>query len=651
MILLRRLQFEGIGPYRSMQTVEFGGGVTVIEGENGTGKTRLFRALRFALHGDPGEGIDLDDLVNKYNAKLGDPTMKTILFFDYEPPNGDPQFVEVTRTYEIGKDSEMIVSVDGTTLPEKQGQALVKTLFAPSLASFYFFEAERLEEYEAAVGGGPRSGDVSQTIERLLGIPALDHAADDSKEASSSATKRIAQAQGQNDKVQGLKNDLVMIEEQIKSYEDQMEKARERRQRELAIIDEIEKELGQYERYKELLDKRKEQETIREEQTKAAAVARSKLNTLGSFAWIGVIEEDLRQRRDDIRREFEDLAFQLGSRKVHQAHQAHLQNHATCPTCASKLSAETRDATLGRLTRELGGATTSDLEARLSHLSTALTQIQDALDQSRSGEISLLAKDINESLAKARDAANAIERLKKEMQKSGVRDDDYRDLVTQHTKAEQKAESDRRSIEETQHRLEELRQAAKGVQKAITDAAGAQIRPEDRAASRAASLLNDVFEDAANRARSIVQNEIQKKAQDFFLTVSADRGYGGLVLDSSYKVTVVDEEGAPVSQPSAGYKQLVVLSLASALMRTTPEAGPVIMDMPFGRLDPHRTAEVLKALPLLSEQVIIFVFPDEGGPEAIQNLGSDVHAIYDIVPYNWDDSVVRLRQTEKGAPS
>src|SRR5690606_22394641 len=239
-----------------------------------------------------------------------------------------------------------------------------------------------------------------------------------------------------------------------------------------------------------------------------------------------------------------------------------------------------------------------------------------------------------------RDAQIEMDQIQQEIQQTGLTHDTIKELVDKQAKAEQQAKLEARNIEHEEERISELRQQISRFEKQIASSAGTEVKAEDKAASIGARLLNEVFADALKLARSMIQHEIQAKAEMFFLQVAGDRGYGGLRLDPSYRVTVLSDEGEPVPGLSSGYKQLVVLSLASALMRTTPVAGPVVMDMPFGRLDPDRAAEVLKALPLLSEQVVIFIFPQEGGSETLKHLARDIYAVYDIRSLRLDDASV-----------
>jgi DNA sulfur modification protein DndD len=66
-----------------------------------------------------------------------------------------------------------------------------------------------------------------------------------------------------------------------------------------------------------------------------------------------------------------------------------------------------------------------------------------------------------------------------------------------------------------------------------------------------------------------------------------------------------------VDDRSAGYEHLVALSLIGALQECSPITGPVVMDSPFGRLDPEHVEAVVGQLNVLADQVFLLVHEGE----------------------------------------
>src|SRR5690606_35929867 len=94
-------------------------------------------------------------------------------------------------------------------------------------------------------------------------------------------------------------------------------------------------------------------------------------------------------------------------------------------------------------------------------------------------------------------------------------------------------------------------------------------------------------------------------------------------------LTIVDEKDRDVSLRSAGAEQIVALSLIDGLNQTGRSTGPVIMDTPFGRLDPRHRSRVLQYLPKSANQVVLFVHEGEVDPERdLMQINSKIGAVF-----------------------
>ena len=83
--------------------------------------------------------------------------------------------------------------------------------------------------------------------------------------------------------------------------------------------------------------------------------------------------------------------------------------------------------------------------------------------------------------------------------------------------------------------------------------------------------------------------------------------YARLAINGHYGLTIIHSDGRSEDSRSAGAEQVVALALMGALQANAPLRGPIVMDTPFGRLDPKHTKNVVTALPSMAEQVVLFV--------------------------------------------
>ena len=82
-------------------------------------------------------------------------------------------------------------------------------------------------------------------------------------------------------------------------------------------------------------------------------------------------------------------------------------------------------------------------------------------------------------------------------------------------------------------------------------------------------------------------------------------------INDNYGLNIILQDGTIVPGRSAGYEHVVALSLIGALHKNAPLQGPIIMDSPFGRLDPTHKSNIVKVLPSMANQVILLVYTDE----------------------------------------
>jgi DNA sulfur modification protein DndD len=93
----------------------------------------------------------------------------------------------------------------------------------------------------------------------------------------------------------------------------------------------------------------------------------------------------------------------------------------------------------------------------------------------------------------------------------------------------------------------------------------------------------------------------------------------------------LDFNGNPIPERSAGAEQIVALSLIGALNKNAVRQGPIIMDTPFGRLDPKHRENILKFIPTLSSQVTLLVHGGEVNKERdLVTIKQDIEREYEI---------------------
>jgi DNA sulfur modification protein DndD len=123
--------------------------------------------------------------------------------------------------------------------------------------------------------------------------------------------------------------------------------------------------------------------------------------------------------------------------------------------------------------------------------------------------------------------------------------------------------------------------------------------------------LEQVFSKSIDTLRDRLRSRVAQEATNVFKQLTTEDTYIGLRINANYGLTILDRKGEDVAIRSAGAEQVVAMSLLSALNRTVNRPGPVVVDTPFGRLDPKHRQNILKYVPNMGEQIVFLVHEGE----------------------------------------
>lgn len=154
------------------------------------------------------------------------------------------------------------------------------------------------------------------------------------------------------------------------------------------------------------------------------------------------------------------------------------------------------------------------------------------------------------------------------------------------------------------------------------------LQRRETLAQSAASHLEDIYEKFAEESRKAIEELTRKEFKNFAETAEAYE----VALDENYELLVLDPNGNKALQRlSMGQSQCLSLSFITAISRVSEKAPPLVIDMPFGRLDPDVHNTVSKRLPELTSQLILFLIPQvEWNEVTSKNLRPKSNQIYQL---------------------
>jgi DNA sulfur modification protein DndD len=145
-------------------------------------------------------------------------------------------------------------------------------------------------------------------------------------------------------------------------------------------------------------------------------------------------------------------------------------------------------------------------------------------------------------------------------------------------------------------------------------------------AQRSADAIGEMYQTFADDMREKIQD---KTKEIFKKLVWKDSHFQDIKLGPDFNLEVIDRYGYSARpELSAGERQVLSLSFIMAMSRISDEEAPLVMDTPFGRLSSHHRNAITEHLPVLADQLVLFVTDEELRDEARQNIEARIGAEY-----------------------
>lgn len=615
--------------------------VTLIIGENGTGKTTFAQAFFWCFYGE----TDFSDkiILNRSVIEKMTPDQKETVRVAIRLTHGSAEY-EIIRTQEYKKAytnrvtaantvlNVQVKSADGNTryLKPLECESAIQNILPKELANYFFFDGERIEKMSKEIASGRKSSGFSNAVVGLTGLKAtlaaLDHLSPtrtssvmgkltleyrgDSDGKMQQLTKRIGELQDEleritvrlseiDDEIESATTSRAQFEQDIKQFADgeKLQNERERLRRELADVK-------------------------RTKATFVKDICKAFNDGMPTFFGISMVKDAL-----------EVLSHSdFSGKDIPEMHAKTIQfllKRGTC-ICGTHLDPGTISYNkvmelMDYLPPQSIGVTVGqfikDSRMKYSRENDLLQQLKDkmALISTQTDKVEELKEDIAQISDKL-DGADVREQVRKINGQitactkiiSARKDEQKRLLIRQgQCEEEKKQKENRRSelslLDKNNQKIE--------LYKAYTQ----QIYDE---------LLAEYKEKEKNVRERLERsiNEIFKSIYDGGLSLSIDEKY-------NISVYVTDFEGGV--ETSTAQSISVIFAFISAIIKMArdnqvengdeaySEPYPLVMDAPLSAFDKRRIKAICSAIPETAEQVIIFI-KDTDGELAEDYLGTRV---------------------------
>ncbi len=626
----------------SFASGEDGKNVTIILGENGTGKTTFAQAFFWCMYGK----TEFTDKVvlNKMVATNMRPSQEESVSVELELKHGEVDYT-LTREQKFKKEYSGKISSQNTIfdiakknasgvteyIKKTMCESEVKKILPEELSHYFFFDGERIDRMSKDITAEKKSTDFAEAVKGLLGlnpmISAIKHFNPQSKYGvigsyeSSYDSRSNNKIQEYVQKIEQCNDDINKADQRISELEDNIDAAKIRKE-------EKEKDLKQYEESRKLQDRKEKLtgEINAAEKTKSQFIKNICENfnhQFNSFFSISLIKRAM-NFLDENDFSGKDIPY------MHTKTIEYLldQGECICGTCLQKGTTAYKKVhdLIDFLPPQSISTSVSDFKKQ------ALLLAKNGNDLKASTEMSIESISIeNDDIIDKQDEIRDIEsRLSSGDVREKVRGINSEIQYCSKTISECEKELENNKINKEVAIREKDRAENQRRELALLDENNRKIEIYIAYAEKIFNELNNEYKTSEEKVRKDLEktiNEIFKEIYDGGLSLS---------IDSNYHISVSVNDYDGYVETSTAQSISVIFAFITAIIKMAKENKtsededsqlrasepyPLVMDAPLSTFDKRRIQSVCEILPEVAEQVIIFIKDTDG--ELAENFMGD----------------------------
>lgn len=650
MLRFTSLTVEDFGPFKGNQTIDFTNedGVTFIWGNNGRGKTTLLNVFRYAIYGKfqnrRGTSVDLTMLTNRESRLEGRYGFKVVLRM-----NNDGDQYELTRQYKLrsgvarpskNDDYEQLIYLKkgGAILSSADTDHVLNLIMPEQVARFFLFDGELLQEYEELLLEDSDTGTkIKDSIEKILGVPVLTNGATDTGTVLDGYQKAKTKTAQSNKQTEQLGSQIAALEAELQEHTSEIERLRSELSLELGKKSDLEGEMEQNEHVRTLIGNMNALEnSIGEKKTKRDDLL-STICTITKDAWKGLVGSRVSVILAEIEGQVKVLEDKDNVHRITERFLEDMKNAAGnkhCHICDQDINDELTKKINDRIREaeaSYGGLSPEEAD-QLRAMQLRKASLETMKYASSKEKLEIYERQLESISVEISDEERKLKDVKEEIEKHGDIDDlsanmkeNVKDLSQCLKKIENLRDGERLEAE----KITGVRSALATLNAKLDRTATGDDMVRARTRVELCEQIYSIFDVGISAYRDKLKSRVEKDATDLFVQISNDPDYIKLDINENYGLSIIHSSGDTVPLRSAGFEHVVALSLIGALHKNAPLRGPVIMDSPFGRLDPTHKENITRALPSLSEQTVLLAYTHEiDEQKARETLGASLKKEY-----------------------
>lgn len=642
------IELQNFRQFYGKQSLSFskqqGKNVTVIHGANGSGKTTLLNGFLWLFYGEI--SLPKSDQIASERAMAeagagGTVEVEVTLKFVHD---GSEYTAQRSKTVRRERSSDFagtkidsnlhLEFVDDSGNRKVRGNASdsLRQIMPERLQEIFFFDGETIDEL-SALGGQEK---IQTAIQNIMGLTILERAKTHLETVRKRFEDEVAK-HGSNElsDLYETRNDLEAEQETLKAELDDVRDSKKKTENELK---EVRQRLSELEESRELQEERNrledEVEDLEDQIKSINNDIGDRISDAGYVPFAApAVEKTAKMLRD--KRDKGEIPSEIKTQFVED-----LLEMEEC-ICGRHLEPGTSPYQNVQQWRNAAGS--SELEEAAVNIAGRLSEIAEEEDQ--------VYEDIQELLSRRSEAADDRQQKEERVSEIGsqLEDLDTEDVNRLETRRqdlkEQVSDYDQK-IGGLESQLEELDDKLDDVIDEINEAEE-QNEKADLARRRAqmAEYLYDRIDNLFQKYQEEVRTSVNDRVNEIFQDIIAKDFYAQIDDDYSLQILkdIGSEETVPVAK-STGERQVASLSFIASLVSLARERYnseeeaiyftggiyPMIMDSPFGSLDPDYQKRVSSVLPEMAEQVVVLVTQSQWSTEVAGEMDGVAGQRYDL---------------------
>lgn len=609
--------------------------VTLVHAENGFGKTTLLNAVLWAFFQTTTPKFEKpQEIVNYESLKERNSQARIAVEFVHNARRylAERTFDEEKPTHNKTEFTVFSIGDSGHHKTEPSPETFIKTMIPPEMAQYFFFDGEAAETFTTA----KNFKQISEAIKNILGSTLAKTAIQDLKELEKTITRRLTQIPGE-EKLAVIENESLQLLEKIEKYTNQISESDDEISILKSTVDGIEQRLLNSASAKEAQQRRTDKEQQFERtKTDIHEINQDIINWIGKRG-IPIVSRKLTQVSLDFINE-EDLEKKIPSPYNEELVKSILDSEeCICHRPVVPQSEEWR-----AISTLMDKAPNADAQRRVFSVKAQISQLRQQLNEAP-GELKKLRARLAVKISLRQQLEHEIGELGQKIEKNTLAE--ISELEQNRKKARQRIEDLKvkigglqTNIATAKRRRNECEKEAQVIIGQNEKANALYVRKQ--LLERSGEFIAGLLETYEEEARKTLEGEINQILEEV-----AHRPYQ-CRINPSFAIDLIFPDGRSVPR-SGGENQLLSLLFIGSLIKFAASRigddrfilkpgtiAPLILDAPFGQLDPYYQKDVASYIPKLAQQVVLLVSGSQGNEAVLKALAPFVGAEYILFSEN-----------------